>query len=106
MQHTNMNIILDSASSSNRVSMSRSLLMFSWLSMMDSLKNELSCPILSDFDKYTLFCLRSPMIVSNSGTVIGGTLFSLNTSERVVLMILKSGMLAELGKRKRCSFSL
>ncbi len=34
------------------------------------------------------------------------TLFSVNTPDEFVLSTLKLGMLAELGKRKICSFSL
>ncbi len=51
MHDTNMNIILDSASSSNHESMSSCSFMFSKLSVMDSLKNLMFCPILSDFNK-------------------------------------------------------
>ncbi len=102
MHYTNMKIMLESASSSNHESMSSSLFVFSKL----SLKNALSCPILSDFDKYIMFCLRSPMIVSYCLSEIGGTLFSLNTPDRFVLITLKAGILAELGKHKICSFSL
>ncbi len=47
MHDTNMNIMLDSASSSNHESMSSSLLALSKLSMNDSLKSSLSFPILS-----------------------------------------------------------
>ncbi len=65
MHDTNINIMLDSASSTNHESISSSSLVLSKLSMIDSLKSSLSFLILSEFDRYILFCLRSPMIVSN-----------------------------------------
>ncbi len=78
--------------------------------MMDSLENALSCPILSDFDKYILFGFRSPIIVSNCLSEIGGIYvcmyISLNTPDRLVLITLKCGILSELGELKICSFSL
>ncbi len=51
MHDTNIKIILDSATSSNHESMSSCSFVFLKLSVMDSLKNLMSCPILSDFDK-------------------------------------------------------
>ncbi len=78
MHEMNMKIILDS---SNHESMSICSFVFSKLSVMDSLKNLMSCPILSDFDKYILFCFRLPMIVSNHFTEIGGTVLTLCTPD-------------------------
>ncbi len=106
MHDTNMNIMLHSASSSNHESMLRSSLALSKLSMMDSLKSSLSFPILSEFDRYILFCLKLLMKVSNCLSEIAHTMFSLNTPDELVLITLKFGILAELGKPKICSFSL
>ncbi len=106
MHETNINIMLDSASSSNHESISRSLSVLSMFSLMDSLKSTLFLPNLSEFDRYILFCFRLTIRLSNCCMDIAGTLFSLNTCVEFVLTTLKLGMLAELGKHKICSFSL
>ncbi len=106
MHETNINIMFDSASSSNHESISRSLSVLSMFSMMDSLKSTLSFPNLSESDRYILFCFRLPIRLSNCCMDIAGTLFSVNSPEEFVLTTLKLGVLAELGKRKICSFSL
>ncbi len=106
MHEINLNIMLDSASSSNHESISRSSSVLSMFSMMDSLKSTLSLPNLSEFDRYILFCFRLSIRLSNCCMDIVGTLFSINTPAEFVLSTRKSGMLAELGKRTICSFSL
>ncbi len=105
MHETNINIMLDSASSSNHESISRNSSALSMFFMMDSLKSALSLPKLSEFDRYILFCFRLPIRLSNCCSDIAGTLFSVNTPEEFDLTTFKLGMLAELGKRKMCSFS-
>ncbi len=52
------------------------------------------------------FVLGRPMMVSNCLSEIGGTLFSLNTPDRFVLITLKAGILGELDKHKISSIAL
>ncbi len=73
---TNINIMLDSASSSKQESISKSSSAPSMFYIIDSLKSLLSLHNLTEFDKYIVFFFILPMRLSNWCKVIAEILFS------------------------------
>ncbi len=98
----NMNIIDDSASSSNQESMSRMFSLSSKLSIKLALSISFSLPSLSEFERYTLLSFRLVTKESSFCREIGGTFSSVKTLSDLVLITVNNGIDELLGSRNIC----